>query len=541
MDFEDKGGKLSTFIRTEVSSSTFATRSQRAGNADPTLQPIWMTILNRTEAIKFGNFIEFIDCVLCPKTGKDCGKTSISDFDNLQKSDIHVRDQSAQRPTHSPDPCSADNCEDIQCRQSLKDERDSLSRVPHFRGVDSYDTLKKLTEIFLLLECGFGIPTSNNTLLTDDDIRKYNDTGFEATGITTWGGVATELGKLLSNSDHSYLLTILENLHGVGWKSKATNRPWCNEVFMPMSKDGKTPHPGCSICPIELIWSYWHEEGMLVQSINAISRRFQNLRGPLTNDPLAELELAPLWSLNNLLWGYLQDEQNRLSVARRNFEYDHHYGIKLLGRAVPGNPSADSRSKFLNAFHGLLNTCVQFYAQDANTQVIAEGFPVLNALRECHLELAQGAHNQFRDLPWTSRVEMLIQQWLLARSEMQSFLRGRPMVPYREGWMGQVDSMKKLQGWTDTSVMHFNDLAVYGERLLLSIRYTNWTNQNYDENDARAWARFWKQEVQGYIHGYRTATGIDLGTDPALRPVNDVVPSRLLMAQLQQQKQRIAS
>jgi len=47
-------------------------------------------------------------------------------------------------------------------------------------------------------------------------------------------------------------------------------------------------------CLLELIWSYWHEEGMLVQSMNAITRRFQNVRsnGPL--DPLANLEIDPL-------------------------------------------------------------------------------------------------------------------------------------------------------------------------------------------------------------------------------------------------------
>ncbi len=32
-------------------------------------------------------------------------------------------------------------------------------------------------------------------------------------------------------------------------------------------------------CLHELIWSYWNEEGMLVQTINAITRRFQNMRG----------------------------------------------------------------------------------------------------------------------------------------------------------------------------------------------------------------------------------------------------------------------
>ena len=29
---------------------------------------------------------------------------------------------------------------------------------------------------------------------------------------------------------------------------------------------------------MELIWSYWHEEGMLVQTLNAILARFQNRR-----------------------------------------------------------------------------------------------------------------------------------------------------------------------------------------------------------------------------------------------------------------------
>lgn len=509
----DSQQSLSNFIRSEVSANVFASRSQRAGDSDPTLQPIWMTILDRTEAIRYTKFAEFIENVLCPE--EHCGCETQPSTEEI----------------------GSEPCDDIECRASLKAERDAFSRVPRFRGVDSYDTLKKLAEIFLLLECGFGIPggAGNTTALTDKENRLRDNS------VSTWGDVATSLSTLLSNSDHSYLLTILQNLHGANWQSKATNRPWCAEVFLPMSRSNGTPLESCSICPIELIWSYWHEEGMLVQTLNAISRRFQNLRGPLASDPLAEFELAPLWSLNNLLWGYLQDEQNRLSVARRNFEYDHHYGIKLLGKAVPGFPSADSRSKFLNSFHNLLNTCAQFYVQDANTQVIAEGFPVLNALRECHIVLAQGAHNQFRDLPWTSRAEMLIQQWLLARPEMQTFLRGRPMVPYREGWMGQVDSMKKLQSWTDTSVLHFNDLAVFGERLLLSIRYTNWMNQNYDEDDARAWTRFWKQEVQGYLHAYRTATGVDLATDPTIRPVNDAMPARLLMTQLQQQKMRAAS
>jgi len=196
---------------------------------------------------------------------------------------------------------------------------------------------------------------------------------------------------------------------------------------------------------------------------------FQNRRGPQEQDPLANLEIDPLRPLNNLLWGYIQDEYNRLTLPRRAYEYDHQYGLKIVGRAVPELRSADSRSKFIEAFHNLLYRTSAFYRADADTTVIADGFSLLSSLREVHLLLAEGAHNQFGDLPWTSRAEMLMMQWMLGRLEMREFLRGRVMVPYTERWMGQVDSMKKLQGWTDVSVQHFRNLGVYGEQILPSL------------------------------------------------------------------------
>ena len=52
--------------------------------------------------------------------------------------------------------------------------------------------------------------------------------------------------------------------------------------------------------------------------------------------------------------------------------------------------AADSRSKFLEAFHNLLHLRSVFFKQDDDTTVIADGFPVLNALKEVHLLLAAG-------------------------------------------------------------------------------------------------------------------------------------------------------
>ncbi|WP_338846016.1 hypothetical protein V8J88_19970 [Massilia sp. W12] len=285
---------------------------------------------------------------------------------------------------------------------------------------------------------------------------------------------------------------------------------------------------------LELIWSYWQEEGMLVQTTNAITRRFQNVRAPQGNDPLANLETDPLRPLNNLLWGYLQDEQNRLTVVRRNYEYDHHYGLRLEGKAVRDFRPADTRSKFLEAFHHLLRMCSQFFRQDDDTTVKADAFPVLNALKEVHLVLSQGAHNQYGDLPSVARVEMLMQQWLLARPEFREFLPTRIMVAYPEPWMDRVDSMKKLQGWGDTSVLHFRSLAMFGEQILLSVRFGAWSDV-FEPSQAFNWARFWRPQIQGYIHAYRAATGVDLTGTATDTVVDATMPSVLLQRRLDQQ------
>jgi hypothetical protein len=256
---------------------------------------------------------------------------------------------------------------------------------------------------------------------------------------------------------------------------------------------------------------------MLVQTVNAIALRFQNkrLHAP---DPLANLELDPLRPLNHLIRGFIQDEINRLSVRRRAYAYDQYYSFSLVGEAVPGLQSADGRSKFPEAFHNLLHRTALFYRADENATVGADLVSLFNALREVHIILAEGAHNQYGDLPWTARHEMLIMQWLLARQETKEFLRGRSMVPYPEPWMGAVDDMKRLQHWGDVSVTHFHELATFGEQILLSIRFGDWSDIN-DQELARNWARYWRPEVQGYIQAHNAVTGV--------KPAADITDGRL--------------
>ncbi len=398
------------------------------------------------------------------------------------------------------------------------------------QGPYAYSLLKVATQAFLAIESGVHI---RNADFCGNDVF---DSAEEAGRLDVDPRDPRASQKELEDLLNQYLQTGHERLPYLDRVADAIvhfKRDGSDTEVLPYCY-GILQHRLTQPSLIELIWSYWHEEGMLAQTMNAIAFRFQNLRSS-PNDPLGELELDPLRPLNNIIWGYVQDRHNRLTIARRAFEYDHHYGVKLVGKAVPAMGSADSRSKFFEAFHNLLYRTAVFYREDAETTVVADAFPLLNALKDVHLLLAEGAHNQYGDLPWTARAEMLTEQWMLARPEMREFLRGRHMVPYQEEWMGAVDAMKKLQGWTDTTITHFNELAVDGERLLLSIRFGDWSDLNLTEDNAKNWARYWKPEVQRYIYGYLAVTGVDLmadtndSRDAALRTVQ---PSLLLQRRL---------
>ena len=75
--------------------------------------------------------------------------------------------------------------------------------------------------------------------------------------------------------------------------------------------------------------------------------------------------------------------------------------------------------------------------------------------------------------------------------------------------MPQVDIMKTLQGWSQVSITHLRDLSAYGEQIVLSVRYGDWVTLS-DQDRAKDWARFWRPEVQGYVHAYRGVNGVDL-------------------------------
>jgi len=377
-----------------------------------------------------------------------------------------------------------------------------------FTDTDSYRTIKVLTEFFLLINC-----TSLDDLGGYTESIEYEDYNGANPGkkrfetLPFYKTIRDRLPDLRIKIKSIGDILDLFAAPAAGGTITDIDRviPRDADCFGLLKDSLNKP------CFIELIWSYWHEEAMLVQALNAISLRFQNVRATGSQkDPLANLEVGPLRPLNNLIWGYIQDEQHRLSVKRRAYEYDHHYGITLQGKAVPTIQGADSRTRFLEAFHLLLYQANLFFRDDDDLTKVADGYSLLNALKEVHFILSEGMHNQYGDLPFTARVEMLSQQWLLARPELREFLPSRSMIAYPESWMGPLSTMNTLQGWTNQSPVHFNTLAVYGEMLLLSIRFGNWNDLTLTSDNAANWARAFRPEIQGYLHSYRGVTGVDL-------------------------------
>ena len=109
------------------------------------------------------------------------------------------------------------------------------------------------------------------------------------------------------------------------------------------------------------------------------------------------------------------------------------------------------------------------------------------------------------------------------------------MVAYPEAWMPRVAALNNMMGWTNSSVMHFRDLARFGEQILLSVRFGNWANTN-SRDAASNWAQFWREQIQGYIHGYRAVSGVDLTADiQAGRHIDSQQPSVHLKRRLSEQ------
>ena len=413
---------------------------QRTATAATDDISLWLAIRNSTDALSFNNYFRFMNMLFC-------GENGLADLPAFER-ERFVGGKTTK----------------------FVNELRPVRLLP-FTDADAYRVVKAATEAFVMVNCGI----STNPLPFDADrdasylgLRDLPGAGKGADAVFNEDYLVSILGGEEGKRTLPYLAVIRAKLPDVAIKFTPL------EVAPELVSNcfGILQEKLANPCLLELIWSYWHEEGMLVQTMNAITRRFQNVRAPMTAGSACESgdrsAAAAQQPALGLLPGRAAPAERRAAQLRIRPPLRTATGRQ--GGASTCRP-ADTRSKFLEAFHNLLHLCTAFFKQDDDTTVKADAFPVLNALKEVHLILSQGAHNQFGDLPSTARIEMLMQQWLLARPEFREFLPTRIMVAYPEPWMDRVDAMKKLQGWTDTSVLHFRNLGVFGEQLLLSIRY----------------------------------------------------------------------
>jgi hypothetical protein len=470
----DEPNVISAVSDFEVTPRPFAAGDEvavtlRRASAPPTSdQALWVAIRNATNALGFLNYGRFIEAVMCDRPDEAFSRFERRGLDHKLRK--------------------------IKCRTGLP-----------FPNVDRYRLLKAATEVFMMTHCGVDLGDFSGVDL-DEESRRLNrpvdrddlNTQMRDYLARVPGGEGEFLDVL------PYLGLIRLQLRDVPVVDDDDDD--AAQVCYGILAE-KLAHP----LFVELIHSFWAlDEGRLAQTLNAVMWRFQNRTSvPRGRDPLLNLNVAPLFSLNDLLWGVVQDRQHRLTTVRRAYEYDHEYGLVLGTKPGPPVRGADTRSRFIAAFHNLLAMCAEFYVNEDQTTVVADPFPVLNALKETHLLLTEGAHNSYGSLPWTARHETLMYQWILSRPEVREFLPSRTMVVYPEPWIAPVDAMSKLQGWSDIPVLHFRDLAVCEEQLLLSIRYGNWNDVN-DADQAGNWARYFRQEVRQAMHAYRAVTGFDV-------------------------------
>ena len=344
-------------------------------------QALWAVIRNSTDRLGFGNYSRFMDRVMCGPWAED--------------------GEDGDGPRH------------LNQRAQAEFRRiNRRMRLP-FPNVEAYRLGKVATEVFVMLHCG--VEPDFNAMDLAAESRRFNRTLEPGDIQRDWEDY---LVRVYTGDDYDEVIKVIPYLElirlklqdvpvtGLGLGSD-DDAGACYGILA-----DKLARP----CFVELIWTYWMWEARLPHTLNAVTWRFQNRTRHGGRDPLRNLEIDPLRRINNLLWGYIQDEQHRLTAERIAYECVHEYGISPSHVRMRPVRAADSRSRFMEAFHHLLALCGDFYKQDDNTNVIADGFPVLNALRETHLMITQGAHNQYGDLPWVARMEGLMQQWMLGRA-----------------------------------------------------------------------------------------------------------------------------
>ena len=227
-EFQNIGGDLKT--------TTTLTRTGTSFTEDTAL---WMAIINSTDELSFNGYLRFMDWIFCggeePLGGFEAGRfppklTMYGDL--LQK------------------------------------------RYLPFTDADAYRVVKAATEAFVMVNCGVGVEQDPlpfdpdpNRPNRDDAYLDRRDLPIPVLGLNA----AFNQYLVPANGDKTlpYLAAIRRKLPDIPIKrtlfEDALPRGTIDNCFGLLQEKLTNP------CLLELIWSYWHEEGMLVQTMNAIT------------------------------------------------------------------------------------------------------------------------------------------------------------------------------------------------------------------------------------------------------------------------------
>ena len=193
-------------------------------------QALWAIIRRSTNALSFEHYCRFMERVLC---GEDAaGDAGLSD------------------------------------RQRALIRYKSLP----FPDVEAYRLLKVATEVFMMINCGADLADLDPDFDLTAESRRFNRTLQAGEIRRQW------LDYLRGERVHDAPGKFIETLPYLGiirMKLRdvpiVTTREVRGEDEAAAACYGILAEKLSRPCFLELIWSYWHEEGMLVQTLNAIS------------------------------------------------------------------------------------------------------------------------------------------------------------------------------------------------------------------------------------------------------------------------------
>ena len=136
--------------------------------------------------------------------------------------------------------------------------------------------------------------------------------------------------------------------------------------------------PPANLPAVELIWNYWLEEGMLVQTL-------ERDRGPVPEPPPAGARSRSPASTSRrcsrCATGCGVTSRTRCTgstVRRRAAEYEYEYGLSLVGRAVPRPDNVvERRSGFVETFHQVLFLAHRYFKELDDLDHAGRRFPAV--------------------------------------------------------------------------------------------------------------------------------------------------------------------